>query len=133
MSEQFFSIPKRIVRAGSSLTSGGNNASAELMVIDLKKKAFALQLASVWVLETGPLENLSVFMVIRDKNSAPIASLSIPIFPSARLQADGSGIFIGTVQGPIPVRRGEKLCFQVQWKANTGTFSFNAQAWGFAL
>ncbi|GKS58525.1 hypothetical protein YTPLAS18_20520 [Nitrospira sp.] len=133
MAEQFFNIPRKIVRNGSSLSSGGNNSSAELTIIDLPKEAFVLQLASVWVMEQGPIEHLSAFMVIRDNTNAPVANLSIPIYPSARLRSDGSGIFIGNVQGPIPVKRNEKLCFQVQWKAGTGTFSFHADAWGFAL
>ena len=80
-----------------------------------------------------PVENLSAFMIIRDKTPAPIATLSIPIFPSAKLRPDGSGIFIGTVQGPIPVKAGEKLCFQVQYKIGTGTFMFHANAWGFGI
>lgn len=133
MSEKFFSIPKEIIRLASSVSSGGNNAHAELKVVDLEdKKAFMLQMASVWIQEDGPIENLSAWMVVRDDSPTPKANISIPIFPSARVHADGSGIFVGTVQGPIPIQAGEKLCFQIQWKANTGTLSFSAQAWGYA-
>ena len=132
MSEKYFNMPKEIARLGSSLSSGGNNASAELAVVDLgKKKAFMLHLASVWILEDEPIELLSAFMVVRDDKNAPLASISIPISPSARLRSDGSGIFIGTVHGPIPVKPSEKLCFQLQWKAGTGTLSFHANAWGY--
>ena len=132
MSEKFFSIPKEIIRVGGSLSSGGNNASAELPIVDLgRKKAFVLQIGSVWIMEDGPIENLSAWMVVRDGKDAPIASLSIPISPSARLRPDGSGIFVGTVQGPVPLKAGEKLCFQIQWKAGTGTLSFHAHAWGY--
>jgi len=132
MSEKFFNIPKEIIRLGASLSAGGNNSSAELLIVDLgRKKAFMLQLASVWIMEDGPIELLSAFMLVRDNKNAPLASISIPISPSARLRSDGSGIFIGTVQGPIPVKPGEKLCFQVQWTAGTGTLSFHANAWGY--
>jgi hypothetical protein len=133
MSERFFSIPKEIIRLGGSLSSGGNNASAELPIVDLgKKKSFMLHMGSVWIMEDGPIENLSAWMVIRDGKGAPVASMAIPISPSARLRSDGSGIFVGTVRGPIPVKAGEKLCFQIQWKADTGTLSFQASAWGYA-
>ena len=133
MSERFFSIPKEIIRLGGSLSSGGNNASAELPIVDLgKKKAFMLHMGSVWIMEDGPIENLSAWMVIRDGKDAPVASMAIPISPSARSRSDGSGIFVGTVRGPIPVKAGEKLCFQIQWKADTGTLSFQASAWGYA-
>ena len=133
MPEQFFNIPKHIVRNGGSLASSGANGSEELTVIDLGTKAFVLHLASVWLMLEMPVENLSAFMIIRDKTNAPIATLSIPVFPSAKLQPDDSGIFIGTVQGPIPVRAREKLCFQVQNKIGTGTFMFHAHAWGFSI
>ena len=110
MSEKFFSIPKEINRLASSASSGGNNAHAELKVVDLgDKKAFILQMASVWIQEGGPIENLSAWMVVRDDSVTPKANISIPIFPSARMHADGSGIFVGTVQGPIPIQAGEKL------------------------
>jgi hypothetical protein len=132
MPERFFNIPREIIRLGSSVSSGGNNAGAELKIVDLgKKKAFMLQMASVWVMEHGPIELLAAFMVVKDAQDAPIGKISIPIFPSARLRADGSGIFVGTVQGPIPVKPAEKLCFQIQWKMNTGTLSFHADAWGY--
>ncbi|HEX2055477.1 MAG TPA: hypothetical protein VHF07_03215 [Nitrospiraceae bacterium] len=132
MAERFFSIPREIIRLGGSLSSGGNNASAELPLVDLgKKKAFMLHMAGVWILEDSPIEQLSAWMVVRDAKDAPVASMPVPIFPSARLRSDGSGIFTGTVQGPIPVKAGEKLCFQIQWKAGTGTLSFHANAWGY--
>jgi len=131
MPEQFFNLPKQIVRLGGSLSSGGNNVFAELVIVDLKKKPFVLQLGSVMVLEDSTIENLFASMVVRDGKNAPIASIYIPLFPSARLNSDGSGPFVGTVQGPVPVKAGEKLCFQIQWKANTGTLSFHAHAWGF--
>ena len=45
MSEKFFSVPKEIIRLASSVSSGGNNAHAELKVVDLgDKKAFMLQM-----------------------------------------------------------------------------------------
>lgn len=132
MPETFFNIPREIVRLGRSLSSGGNNTSAELKIVDLgNTKAFMLQIATVWIQETGPIENLFASMLVRDDSVTPKASIPIPIFPSARINADGSGIFIGTVQGPIPVQPGEKLCFFIQWKANTGTLSFSADAWGY--
>jgi len=131
MPEQFFNIPRNIVRQGGSLASPGTNGADELTTIDLGTKAFVLQVASVWLMLENPIENLWAFMIIRDWHNLPVASLSIPIFPSAKLRPDGSGIFIGTVQGPIPVKAKEKLCFQVQYKIGTGTFMFHANAWGF--
>ena len=72
MSEKFFSIPKEINRLASSASSGGNNAHAELKVVDLgEKKAFMLQMASVWIQEGGPIENLSAWMVVRDDSVTP--------------------------------------------------------------
>ena len=133
MSEQFFQIPNDIVRNGGSLASPGTNGADELIVIDLGKKSFVLQLASVWLMLDSSMENVSAFMIIRDRKNSPVATLSIPIFPSARLRPDGSGIFIGTVNGPIPVKALEKLCFQVQYKIGTGTLMFHANAWGFRL
>jgi hypothetical protein len=78
-------------------------------------------------------------MVVRSKNpnSPPeppiiIDMLHIPMVQSGHLKANGSGTLVGMVQGPIPIKPGETLSFQVQRKTGPGTFSFHAHAWGFS-
>ena len=139
MPEKFFNIPNVIVRRAASLMGGGNNSSEELTLVDLGTKAFVLQAASVMIIEDVPQENLLLFMVVRSPNTAPppappeiIDTLSIPIAQCGHLKGNGAGVYVGTVQGPIPLKSGEKLCFQVQRKAAPGTYAFHAQAWGFA-
>ena len=138
MPEMFFNIPKAIVRREASLSSGANNPSEELTLVDLGTKAFVLQAASVMIIEDMPEENLFVFMVVRSPNpeSPPgppeiIDVLSIPTAQCGHLKGNGAGVYVGTVQGPIPLKSGEKLCFQVQRKVGPGTYAFHAQAWGF--
>jgi hypothetical protein len=133
MPEKFFNIPRKIIRTDGGLEAGGHSGSAELKLIDLgEKDAFMLQMASVMIMEQRPIENLWAAMLLRDVQDLPISSMQIPIFPSGHLNADGSGIFVGTVQGPIPVKPGERLCFQIQWKPITGTaLHFHAKAWGY--
>ncbi|BCA55358.1 hypothetical protein W02_24980 [Nitrospira sp. KM1] len=139
MPEPFFNIPKTIVRRDASLMGGGNNPSEELTLIDLGTTSFVLQMASVMIMEDEPQENLLAFMVVRSPNpNIPpgppeiIQSLSIPVVQSGHLKGNGAGTYVGIVQGPIPLKSGEKLCFQVQRKVGPGTYAFHAQAWGFA-
>ena len=93
MSEKFFSIPKEIIRLASSVSSGGNNSHAELKVVDLgEKKAFMLQMASVWIQEGGPIENLSAWSVIaaHQRGQAPTGTAASSPGVSQRLFAGRS-------------------------------------------
>ncbi len=139
MPEPFFHIPKDIVRCEGSLASGGNNAGEELTLVDLGSKPFVLQAASVTILEDNPQENLLVRLVVRAPNpSAPpgppviIHTLDVPMFQTGDQKANGSGNFVGAVRGPIPIKAGETLGFQVQRKVGPGTYAFHAKAWGFS-
>lgn len=139
MSDPYFKIPAKIIRLGGSLGSGGNNAGAELTVVDLGNKGFVLQLASVLIIEADPQEDLIVSMVVRSPNPARppvppllISTLHVPLFQSGKLSANGAGKYVGTVQGPIPLKAGEQLVFQVQRRVAPGTFFLHANAWGFA-
>jgi hypothetical protein len=139
MPEAYFHVPGNIIRRESSLSSGADNPVEELTLIDPGKKPFVLQMASVSILENEPQEALLVSMVVRSHNpkSPPgpptfIDSLHIPMVQSGHLKANGSGNFVGTVQGPIPIKAGETLAFQVQRKVGPGTFSFHARVWGFS-
>ena len=84
------------------------------------KKAFMLQMASVWIQEEGPIENLSAWMVVRDDSPTPKANISIPIFPSARVHADGSGIFVGTVQGRFQYKLVRSYAFRFNGRQTQG-------------
>lgn len=139
MPEAYFHVPGNIIRREASLSSGADNPVEELTLIDLDKKPFVLQTASVAVLEDSPQETLLVSMVVKSKNpdSPPgppiiIDSLHIPMVQNGHLKANGSGNFIGSVQGPIPIKAGERLSFQVQRKIGPGTFSFHVRVWGYA-
>ncbi len=140
MPEQYLNIPKRIVRVGGSLASGGNNPGAELTLVDLGKKGFVLQVASVLVIEADPQDDLIVSMAVMSPNPARpsvppvlISTLHVPITQSGKLSANGAGKYVGMMQGPIPIKPGEKLVFQVQRRVGPGTFTFHAHAWGFTL
>jgi hypothetical protein len=139
MPEAYFHVPGHIIRRESSLSSGANNPAEELTLIDLGNKPFVLQAASVAVLEDDPQETLLVSMVVKSKNpdSPPgpptiMNSLHIPMVLSGHLKANGSGNFVGSVQGPIPIKAGETLSFQVQRKIGPGTFSLHVRVWGYS-
>lgn len=139
MPEAFFHLPGNIIRREASLSSGADNPVEELTLIELDKKPFVLHMASVAILEDNPQENLLVSMVVKSTNpeSPPgppiiINRLHIPMVQNGHLKTNGSGNFVGIVQGPIPIKAGETLSFQVQRKIGPGTFSFHARAWGFS-
>lgn len=138
MPEPFFRVPAVIVRRGSSLSSGGNNSGEELLLVDIGTKGFVLQAASVTILEDTPQETLLVHLAIKTPNPPvppgppfSIQTLAVPMVQTGHLKANGSGNYVGTVTGPIPLKPGETLWAQVQRKVAPGTFSMHATAWGF--
>ena len=125
MSEKFFSVPGDRFDSQVRCSSGGNNAHAELKVVDLgDKKRSCCKLASVRTQENGPIENLSAWMVVRDDSPTPKANIRYQFFRPLACMRDGSGIFVGTVQGPIPIEAGEKLCFPDSMEGKHRDLSF---------
>ena len=121
MSEKFFSIPKEIIRLASSVSSGGNNAHAELKVVDLEdKKAFMLQMASVWIQEDGPIENLSAWMVVRDDSPTPRLISRYQFFRPLACMRMALGSLLGLCRGRFQYKLVRSYAFRFNGRQTQG-------------
>jgi hypothetical protein len=139
MAEQFFNIPREIYRYGLEAEMDntlGHQEIGLLQELTPRVRNLVVQLGSVMVKTTSPFEGLYARMVVKQRESPTLRFINIPIFPSGQMKPDGSGFFVGTVQGPIPVKAGEGefFYFELHWDKKPATSEksvFWGSVWGF--